>query len=124
METHHGYLVGYLYCACVRFLCSRFIHAKPFFSSPFLTCRITSTHWTKDFSTTNQHTSCCMFKVPKPHFFYSHILKGDCDGIGDDRDEILLGMKKRGFGMGKWNGEGSAVSIRNDWLGFEGEMQT
>eukprot|EP00752_Nemacystus_decipiens_P008300 g7420.t1 len=31
------------------------------------------------------------------------------DGSGDDGDEILLGMKKRGFGMGKWNGFGGKV---------------
>lgn len=41
----------------------------------------------------------------------SHIFSGDCDGVSDDRDEILLGMKKRGFGMGKWNGEGRDSSF-------------
>ncbi len=30
---------------------------------------------------------------------------GDEGGDSDDGDELLLGMKKRGFGMGKWNGE-------------------
>lgn len=27
----------------------------------------------------------------------------------DAKDQILLGMKKRGFGMGKWNGFGGKV---------------
>lgn len=31
---------------------------------------------------------------------------GDSD---DDAKEILLGMKKRGFGEGKWNGEGEGA---------------
>lgn len=46
----------------------------------------------------------------------SQNLKGGHDddqgGIGDDCGEILLGMKKRGFGMGKWNGEGELLSSR------------
>ncbi|CAM9829683.1 unnamed protein product [Pylaiella littoralis] len=33
----------------------------------------------------------------------------DRDGDGGGCDEMLLGMKKRGFGVGKWNGFGGKV---------------
>jgi len=29
----------------------------------------------------------------------------------NDRDEVLLGFKKRGFGQGKWNGFGGKVQL-------------
>lgn len=30
--------------------------------------------------------------------------------VNQEKQEILLGMKKRGFGVGKWNGFGGKVS--------------
>ncbi len=44
--------------------------------------------------------------------------------LSQEKKEILLGMKKRGFGKGKWNGFGGKVSQNESVLeGAQRELQ-
>lgn len=36
--------------------------------------------------------------------------------LNKEKNEILLGMKKRGFGVGKWNGFGGKISSQETIL--------